>query len=257
MIGMWRYRDFRHSVSRKERFFRSGRSDEFLDYLIRTSSTRIVTVNSGQVFWRAQIGCNEVTVFQDGNQIIENYPFPPDRMKPLDGQASEGRANTSGIPVLYLATQKETAIMEVRPWIGSLVSIAQFGTAKNLKILDFSKETGEFADSLWIETPTDEDIEKAIWLDISNSFSKPVTREPAQTEYIPTQILSELFSSIGVDGIAYQSNFGEGGYNVALFDLDAANLMNCGLHSVKGISVETSDQSVNYFVNNKDAEVDK
>ena len=47
-------------------------------------------------------------------------------MKPLGGRATDGRANPRGIPCLYLATTKETAMSEVRPWIGSYVSAGQF-----------------------------------------------------------------------------------------------------------------------------------
>jgi RES domain-containing protein len=42
-------------------------------------------------------------------------------MKPIPKWQGEGRANPRGIPVLYLATHRETALAEVRPWIGAVI----------------------------------------------------------------------------------------------------------------------------------------
>jgi hypothetical protein len=52
---------------------------------------------------------------------------------------------------------------------------------------------------------------------------------------VPTQILAELFKSEGYDGVGYRSSLGPG-HNVALFDLDAADLIVCLLFEVKDIS---------------------
>jgi len=65
-------------------------------------------------------------------------PFPYARMKPLSDSATEGRANPKGIPCLYVATDKETAMSEVRPWLGAILSVAIFKLPKDLKIIDFS-----------------------------------------------------------------------------------------------------------------------
>lgn len=37
-----------------------------------------------------------------------------------------GRLNPTGIPYLYLSSDKETAIAEVRPWMGANVTVASF-----------------------------------------------------------------------------------------------------------------------------------
>lgn len=54
-------------------------------------------------------------------------------MKPLRDKASEGRANPKGIPYLYLATTKEAPMSEVRPWIGSDISVGQFKLISQLQ----------------------------------------------------------------------------------------------------------------------------
>ncbi|MFZ0569740.1 MAG: RES domain-containing protein [Rhodomicrobium sp.] len=44
-------------------------------------------------------------------------------MKPIPNWLSEGRANPRGIPYLYLASTRDTALAEVRPWIGSHITV--------------------------------------------------------------------------------------------------------------------------------------
>src|SRR3546814_9987253 len=50
----------------------------------------------------------------------------PERMRPLADRATEGRANPKGIPMLYLCSSKDAAMSEVRPWLGSMVSLGHF-----------------------------------------------------------------------------------------------------------------------------------
>ncbi|WP_424666577.1 RES family NAD+ phosphorylase [Candidatus Binatus sp.] len=57
-------------------------------------------------------------------------------MVPLSDRAREGRVNPKGIPCLYLATHKDTALSEVRPGKGSLISVAQFQTCRDLTIIN-------------------------------------------------------------------------------------------------------------------------
>lgn len=63
-------------------------------------------------------------------------PYPVDRMKPRRDRTKEGRANPKGIPYLYTANDKETAIAEVRPWIGAYVSIAELKVVRPLTIVN-------------------------------------------------------------------------------------------------------------------------
>ncbi len=60
-------------------------------------------------------------------------------MRPLKDSATEGRANPKGIPCLYVASERETAMSEIRPWIGSTVSVAKFSNKNELRLIDFSK----------------------------------------------------------------------------------------------------------------------
>ena len=68
-------------------------------------------------------------------------------------------------------------------------------------------------------------------------------------DYVPTQIIAELFKVSGFDGIAYRSSLGHG-HNIALFDLDAAKLINCFLFEVKKITFDFAEASNPYFLRN-------
>jgi len=68
-----------------------------------------------------------------------------------------------------------------------------------------------------------------------------------QGQCAPTQIISELFKREGLDGVAYKSNLGKG-FNLVLFNLEAADIINCSLFRVKSVEY-TFDEAANpYFV---------
>jgi RES domain-containing protein len=80
----------------------------------------------------------------DGNEVDEApVGYGAARMKPRVDRAVEGRANPAGIPVLYLGATIQTAISEVRPWIGASVSVAQFKVLRKLRALDLSLGHGK------------------------------------------------------------------------------------------------------------------
>ncbi len=151
-------------------------------------------------------------------------------MMPLRKQAKGGRANPPGIPHLYLATTKETAMAEVRPWIGSIISLAKFETTKELSIIDC------FIDNLAKDyeikgEPTAKIKELKVWANINHAFSKPISIEEQDTDYVPTQIISEFFRRHGYDGIFFKSMLGEG-LNVVLFNLDDVKIVGRELYKL-------------------------
>jgi len=98
-------------------------------------------IPAGTVLWRAQLGYESEPLIQDGEYIDAlPGPFHQRRMFPLTDRAPEGRANPAGIPYLYLSTLKETALTEVRPWLGSLISLAQLKATRELAIVDCSTD---------------------------------------------------------------------------------------------------------------------
>lgn len=90
--------------------------------------------------------------------------------------------------------------------------------------------------------------EKAVWSHIDHAFSAPVSVEEATSEYVPTQILAEAFRQNGYDGIIYKSLLGKG-FNVALFDIKAAEIINCSLYKAKSLNFSFEQAGNPYSLN--------
>ncbi|CAN7262392.1 RES family NAD+ phosphorylase [Variovorax sp. LjRoot84] len=240
------YYDFANRVRRKERYVRSLETAAFLDTLVSTSTSRQRRMAAGTILWRAQLGFDVRTVEQDGTQGEMPAPHPPQRMKPLPIAPKDGRVNPAGISTLYLATDENTAVSEVRPWIGKHVSVAQFELLRDVRVVDCSLEHSQDI-LIYDEEPEPGEREKAVWRDVDRSFSEPVAADDPTTEYVPTQLIAEHFRAHQVEGVVYQSLLG-GGKNVALFDLAAADLLNCALHYVRGVSFSYDQVANPYFV---------
>ncbi len=117
---------FRKAVASKIRYVHGAEVQEFLDAVYQTSrkDEHVRTVATGTHLWRAVLDCNpkKKLVRIIGIGILPDFrPHNKGRMKPQPKR--KRRPNPKGIPVLYLSTDPQTAIGEVRPWIGAYVSV--------------------------------------------------------------------------------------------------------------------------------------
>ena len=249
------FSSFWAATIQKQRYFRHPDEEEFLNIVLITSKMRQKVIKVNRMFWRAQLGCDFTPYYQD-DEYIDDLPAPylPARMKPLLGEATEGRVNPKGIPYLYLATKRDTALAEVRPWLGTLISVAQFVTLRDLRVVNCSG-TGERI-SFYLEEPEPSERVKAVWSDIDRAFSTPVNTGDRTAEYTPTQVISEMFKASGFDGIVYRSALGDG-HNVTLFDLGAAEMVNCSLFEVKDIKFTFSQAATIYSIKKHYAKANK
>jgi hypothetical protein len=248
----WRsYWNFARSVSREYRYIRSPEDEAFLATVLASSEARRIEIPKGRLFWRAQVGHDWRPMNSDTDEEIP-CAYLRNRMKPLSGRATDGRANPRGIPCLYLATSKEAAMSEVRPWIGAYVSVGQFRTRRALTVVDCARQHNErpffFDMEDYNREPSPEKRSQAVWAHIDRAFAEPMTRSDDQADYAPTQILAELFKKAGIEGVVYKSNFGDDGFNIALFDPEAADLVNCGLFEVKTMQLTFSEADQFYFI---------
>lgn len=247
------YTHFANRVRREARFIRTSEDDDFLREVLRTSKSRIKTLPAETGLYRAQLGHDWRPLHQD-DRYIDEIPaaHPPARMKPQEGRATEGRANPKGIPVLYLATHPQTAMSEVRPWLGSLISCAHFNTIRELKIGDFSV-CHRRGIVFYFNEPDASERETAVWTQIDQAFSKPTTPANDTAEYVPTQVIAELFKREGCDGVAYGSAFGDDGHNIVLFDPADAELTSCTLFEAKSLEFKFEQFDNAYWVEKGDA----
>lgn len=250
------YSKFAERVRHERRFVFSPEVAAFLATVLATIRARDVKLPAGMNLFRAQRDVIwQVTKDDEGLEVGEEpVAHGRSRMKPRPKRATEGRANAAGIPLLYLGTTEQTAISEVRPWVGAEVSVAQFAIQRTLKAIDLSKGHGKssFGELKWAHLLGDEKAdagtkERAVWIEIDNAFSRPVTLTDDSADYVPTQILSELFKDAGYDAIVYRSQFGEKGYNVALFNLDDAEPINCAPYEVTGIEITFKEMGNRWY----------
>ena len=245
------YRRFEERVKRYRRHVWTREIQAFLETVKRTLRSRKEEIPEGANLWRAQLDVDWIPVKDDNGEVIGEAPIghPAARMKPVADKTKGGRANSSGIPVLYLASTKDTAISEVRPWVGSEVSVALFKVTRRLKAIDLTRGHGRSSfETLTLNQLLDKDEvdaetkERAVWTDIDNAFSRPVTRSDESEHYVPTRILAELFQEAGFDAMIYRSQFGpEGkdGHNIAIFDLGDAEILGCAPYQVDSIRVKS------------------
>jgi len=205
----------------------------FLD----TAERRKRQIEAGEKFWRAQLGHGDIVSIanDDGEWAYDSIrPHTQERMKPSSRFVGNGRANPMGIAYWYGATDPETAVAEMRPWQGAVLTVAELQVTRNLQLIDcgntrpmvapLNREAG----SAW---------ERYVWNSIGEAFSRPVAPTTIDVEYAPTQMLAEAFRMKEFDGIQYKSHLGEG-MNVVVFDLSAFAIGERHLWTAKRVTYE-------------------
>ena len=246
------YREFADTVQSKRRFLYTASVTAFLKVVSNGSKEREAILTVGKTLWRAQTGsCDWHRNDSTGNEWVDDAPFPPERMTPPTRNPSEGRLNPRGIAYLYLASDKKTAISEVRPSVGSLVTVAQFETTREMRLVDFSKNHAKAGGwSYLLNVPTDQwdklsqdQIDQAVWADIDNAFSLPANPNEEFMNYVPTQILAESLLAQNYDGIVYRSGLNNDGYNFALFEVGSAIFKASRLFTVTHVDCKFTEHS--------------
>jgi hypothetical protein len=240
------YWHFAQAVRRESRHVHTTDVQAFLEAVRATSIKRETTIPAGSTLWRSQLGSEWRTQYDGHGNAIgeEEMPLPPARMKPIPGEAREGRLNPRGIACLYLSTDMETAMAESRPWIHSPISVGEFLVVRDLRLVD-CRPNGRIY--YFGGEPSPEERERAVWADIDAAFARPLARSDDDFAYLPTQILAELFRRIGFEGVVYRSSCGPG-FNVACFDLAAAELRDCALYEVRALKYDFRPSGTPYAV---------
>jgi RES domain len=267
------YEIFSRSVRTRNRYVRTAEETRFLDALRFEVKDRILPLPAGWEFWRAQRGyCIGSTELDVGDRIEKTpsaRPYSAERMKPRPTQALEGRVNPKGIPCLYGGNSPDTAVAEVRPWKGELVSVGKFSLCRSVKMIEFLTYHDENRHSVLVnmsyrlvksdageiiggvpELASNEDVTKNVWTHIDQAFSEPVTHSDDHSDYVPTQILAECLNKEGYDGICYRSKLSDQGINVAFFDPEVATITSRSLFEVVGVKIESrrhEDRGIDFY----------
>ena len=188
-------------------------------------------INSDKYLFRARQNWDSNTSDFDKQPYIGiDIEAPPPE------NATAGRVNEKGIPMLYVSEKEKTAVAEVRPPRGSLVSVGVLCLTRNVKILDLG-------DSLPEPNPfiTEQLAYQMEHVELLNSFSwvlsKPLERTDEVSEYRPSQKLSTWLKGQGFDGIRYASAMSSGGHNIVFFDPKVAKYSQSSLKRITNVSI--------------------
>jgi hypothetical protein len=194
----------------------------FIEFLPAVLETIEVSIPSKKILYRSRLG--------PGRSL---KPYPCDKMGSPSPEKTimGGRANPPNIPFLYLADDKETSILESRPWKGAYVSVAEFETARNLRIADLTidllvKHPFACGDELRFEVHA-----RQVLKQLGDELSKPLHPQTKSIDYIPTQYLTEIVRNLGFDGMIYRSALGNG-KNIVIFDQKKTECRNVMLYQV-------------------------
>lgn len=241
----WRsYQRFSRYLLNQKRFILDEEQSEFINE-IKSSALKyggILPKNS--ILYRAQLDhtYRKESIRDDKDNIVDYFEVPSpckeSRMKPLRDKAIPGRVNTVGIPVFYCSNSEYVALSECRPWVGSLISLARFELRDNLKVINIAGIVTN--NKHYLKEPDSKKKETKVWSDINKAFSFPVTNNSFIDYYVPTQYLSEIFKDMNYQGIVYRSVFSKDieQYNIALFDLEKVQQLDCRLFECKEITYD-------------------
>jgi hypothetical protein len=217
------WKEFSNSIKETNRFHNAMFNAIAFERILKTVS-KTYPINSR--FFRARIA-------DDKNG------FSVDKMgAPPIAKRSAGRINPEGISALYLSSDSETILNEVRASAFDYVSIGEFKLKRDIEIANLSaiSSTSPFRY---------DDIERyaanrKVFKEISTELAKPLRRNDSALEYLPTQYIAEFIKSQGYDGVEYASTLKEGGFNIAVFDESLFDCINVKTIEVSEISYVTN-----------------
>lgn len=214
---------FKEELKHKNRYFPNDNalSTKYLKRIIKDFKS----ITYPKEVYRARINTTESMYSK------EEMGKPPFKI------ATEGRANPIGISYLYVASDEKTAISEIRPSKGDMVTIAKIKLPSELTFLDTTNLKNKISPFAYSDNVSVlQSLYKSINLleQFGEELSKPVLPREAHLEYIASQYLTELVKHFGFDGLIYKSSVGSG-FNVVIFDdfeLEFLDLKKCKIRNI-------------------------
>ncbi len=177
-------------------------------------------ISTSTVFHRARIGVAE-KAFKGNNlawEEAEKVVFPfigPSISAPPPPISSTGRLNRPGISFLYLASDTNTGICEIKPHPGQIVSVGEFKPKRDLSFANLMEI--KYSD-YW---SCDKDIDIFVFLkNLNKSFATPIAPHEIQSGYLIMQFIANVLRKLHFDGVAFKSSVTDGA-NFVVFDPDA------------------------------------
>lgn len=220
--------DFLNNIKHINRFHSNSVNYNVLKFFL----TKLTSYIEDDDYFRARIS-NETEL------TIDSIGPPPPKF------ATAGRANSEGISHLYLGSDHNTVISEIRPSIGDTVYIGKFPVRKKLKIIDFRELKN--IDVFEMEDVTKYAVNLEILRQMSDAVSKPVRSGDSKLDYLPTQFIVDYIKSLNekesdsYDGIIFESTVSEG-HNLMLFNPDIVECRIVEKRIIKSLSYSHTSQ---------------
>ncbi len=223
-----RWQRFREELKHQNRFFPKNAPDtNLLEYFLRMHLCADESAIP-DILYRARI-------------MDSNLPYPPDEMgKPPKNISTNGRANPAGIPYLYLASDIDTAITEIRPHTSERVCVAEFKVLLKPLVADLRnprKTISPFSSLSDEESITSLRNEIGFLCQLGEELTRPVLPKAAHLEYLPSQYLCEFIKHLGFGGVMYRSAVGTG-TNFAMFDEESLQVGVVETYTIEHVKVE-------------------
>jgi hypothetical protein len=178
-------------------------------------------VAAGTEFFRGRVGIQARLRKKSSLQEGRDFRYLPYSGKHIDRPpltlATEGRFNRARVSILYLASDTHTAVAELRPHPGHLVSTARFRLNRNLEVANFANhDIRNFLSDSRLE-------DLRMILSIADVLNVPVQPEH-RSLYAVTQLFSDALRAEGFDGLIFRSSVGAG-TNLTCFASDAFEML--------------------------------
>jgi hypothetical protein len=129
---------------------------------------------------------------------------------PPPAKVLAARGNQQGQPVLYVAGDETTAVYEVRPSLGDVVSVGRLRLTRPATVCDLMDDLAHVTPfvSTRAEFKRYEQNfrESAVRATYGARLARPVRRSDEAEDYLETQFLVTIISRAGFDGVRYRSS---------------------------------------------------
>ncbi|MBK5458049.1 RES family NAD+ phosphorylase [Peribacillus sp. TH27] len=220
ILKNYNWEDFVVEIKNVNRFHTNHINTKVLEMFCEVA---IKSYKAGEVLYRARIS-------DEDGYAFDNMGAPP------SGKASDGRANPLGISCLYLASDNETTLHEIRASVYDYVTIGKFELLEDIDVVDFIA-LDKISPFSGINTELHA-INKEHLRKISNEIAKPLRRSDSSLDYLPTQYITDFVKSKGHKGIRYKSTRNEKGYNLAVFNDELFECKEVNVFDVKSIKYD-------------------
>ncbi|MBJ2139334.1 RES family NAD+ phosphorylase [Delftia acidovorans] len=178
-------------------------------------------LHAGQKYFRGRLGVQSRMRKRDTSPTESPFSYLPFSGGNIGSPpmlfASEGRLNRARISILYLASDRTTAVAELRPHPGHFISTAEFSLERDIVVANFvDHDIRNFLSDRRLE-----DLRTI--LSVSDILNVPVQPEH-RFLYVVTQLIADAVRAEGYDGLMFSSSTASG-FNVAIFDPNVAMMV--------------------------------